>query len=505
MKFIVANLLLVFLCVSAANAQSIPTAALPSSFASVSATQTDDEPDWKAAYEKLEFRLRELENDFVNQNESVTNGQDTQEEFAESTIEELKELSETIESITSSVEEIEDTLPTMVYTTRKKGPKMQIFGRIHSQYFAYGDTDPGLAPLFGANPQDQFGFRRVRIGVQGELNPNTAYKFETEFANGSSFQFRDVQMEFRNLPLLNTVIIGNHKRPYNLDQLNSSNCNVFLDRPFVADAFNDGNRRLGISTNGFSEDLKYNWRSGVYNMENVQNDGLFVGDNYQLELASRIAGTPWYDEYSNGRGYFHWAISNASRFPDGLGPNNQSEYSSIAEALTPNILNTGAIFGADSESLYGLEMVLNVGAFQVGAEYMETFVDRFEPVGPNLNFHGGYVYAAYMLTGEHMPWNRKRGLLGCVQPFENFFAVRDCNCNVGRGWGAWQIAARYSYLDLNDEDIVGGQADSLTIGLNWFWNRYARLQFNYVNGDIERSPLAEGKYDIFGLQFEVFF
>ena len=301
------------------------------------------------------------------------------------------------------------------------------------------------------------------------------------------------------------MLIGNHKRPYGLDQLNSSNDNVFLDRPFVVDAFNDSTRRLGVSTNGNSQDLKYNWRSGIFNMENIQSNGLFQGDNYQLELASRFAATPWYDECSGGRGYLHLGVSSANRFPDGLGPNNLSEFSANTEAFFGNIFATGPIFGAESESLYGFEAVLNLGSFQFAAEYMETFVDRFEPAGPNLNFHGGYIYAAYFLTGEHMPWNRKRGTLGRVQPFEKFFSVRDGNGNVQRGIGAWQIAARYSYIDLNDEDILAGAADSLTLGLNWYWNKHSRMQFNYINGDVDSAPLSEGTYDLFGLQFETFF
>ncbi len=503
MKSLIYAVLVTAFLVLPAQGQSFPNQKLPSIGYASPIQDNENTTDWKEAYEKLEIRLRELEDDFVKRREQTDSENETNAEFTESTIKELKELGESIDSISGSVEEIEDTLPGMVYTTRKTGPRMELFGRIHTSYFAYPDVDPGLAPVLGANPQDAFGFRRVRIGVRGDIKDNTFYRIETEFADANNFQFRDVVLGFRNLPLLRTLTIGNHKRPYSLDQLNSSNCNVFTDRPFVADAFNDNNRRFGISSSGFSEDLRYNWHSGVYNMENIQDDGMFVGDDYQLELASRWAATPWYDQCSNGRGYMHWAIASAQRFPDGLGANNASEYSSLAEALTPNILDTGTLVGAESESLYGLEFVLNVGAFQMGAEYMETFVDRL--AGPNLNFHGGYVYASYMLTGEHMPWNRKTGTLGCVKPFENFFAVRDCNCNVARGWGAWQIGARYSYLDLNDEDIVGGQAESLTLALNWYWNEYSRMQFNYMNGDLNRLPLAEGNYDIFALQFEIFF
>jgi phosphate-selective porin OprO and OprP len=68
----------------------------------------------------------------------------------------------------------------------------------------------------------------------------------------------------------------------------------------------------------------------------------------------------------------------------------------------------------------------------------------------DVDFGGGYVYVAYFLTGEHTPWERKSGTLGRTKPFENFFLVRRCDGGLGRGWGAWQVAARYSYGDFSD-------------------------------------------------------
>ncbi|MEJ0023880.1 MAG: porin [Alphaproteobacteria bacterium] len=46
-------------------------------------------------------------------------------------------------------------------------------------------------------------------------------------------------------------------------------------------------------------------------------------------------------------------------------------------------------------------------------------------------------------------------------------------------WGAWEVAARYSNLDLNDHEgvsgsavpaggIRGGEQDITTVGLNWY-------------------------------------
>ena len=70
------------------------------------------------------------------------------------------------------------------------------------------------------------------------------------------------------------------------------------------------------------------------------------------------------------------------------------------------------------------------------------------------------------------------------------------------GWGAWQVAARYSYADFNDNDIMGGIGESVSFGLNWLWNENTRLQFNYLHGTVDDrrigANLVSGDYDIVG-------
>ena len=86
------------------------------------------------------------------------------------------------------------------------------------------------------------------------------YRIEMEFAEGNASEFRDAYISMKDVSWLQTVIVGNHKRPYGLDRLNSSRYNVFLERAFVIEAFNQDSRRLGISSNGVSEDEAWNWR-----------------------------------------------------------------------------------------------------------------------------------------------------------------------------------------------------------------------------------------------------
>ena len=61
-----------------------------------------------------------------------------------------------------------------------------------------------------------------------------------------------------------------------------------------------------------------------------------------------------------------------------------------------------------------------------------------------------------------------------------------------KSWGAWQLTARYTYLDLNDKMIVGGRANDLTVGLNWFLNQYMKVQWNYFLTDRQGDSNTNG-------------
>lgn len=472
-------------------------------------TQDDETQELKATVRQLTLRLSELEYDVANK---LSSQPEQEGKSAQQNIEidnRLDKLEKSVEQQTASVKTIESTLPEHVIHGHKS-PKMKISGRIHADYWSFPNVAETLYPLEGGNPQDRSLFRRARIGFSGDLTDNMFYKLEVDFAVPAAPAEKDMYIGFKNLPILQTVIIGNQKRPYGLDALNSSRYNVFLERPLIVEAFNQDARRMGTSSNGYSENEKYNWRFGVWNQALTQTLGGYVGDHYQLEFAARLASTPWYDESSNGRGYAHFAISGMVGTPDGRtgSTNNQAEYRTRPEARTTRRwLNTGQIVGANANSLIGLESVINIGSFNWTTEFMRTNVDRRDAVGEDVAFDGVYSQVSYILTGEHHPWNRQTGTLGRLQPFENFFMVRDCDCNRQFGKGAWEVAFRYSHADLNDYDILGGEATSYTFGLNWYFNPYARMQFNYILGDMHSGANAagQGNYQIAGLRLSVNF
>ncbi len=401
-------------------------------------------------------------------------------------------------------------------------PTLNINGRIHLDTWSFTNDSEGIHffenPVTGVDPEDRIVFRRIRLKFEGDVNDNMFYRMQLDLHSPDDGEMKDVYIGFRDLPFVQKVQIGNQKRPLGLDHLNSSRFNVFIERPLVVEAFNEDARRLGVAAYAVNEDESVIWAYGLYALENMVDDGGLIGDSRQMSVNGRLASSPWYDESSDGRSYFHWAVSGMVARPDGDADirdrnRNEGRFRTRAELRSDSgWLNTFRIPGAEWYEILGAESMLNIGRFQAVGEYQVNWMQRDNTTprtGPDLFFHGAYVYVAYMLTGEHVPYNRKSGTIGRVKPFENFFLVDRCNGESCGGWGAWQLALRYSYLDLTDQDIAGGIEHNVTAGLVWYFNANSSMQFNAIYGDIRgRAPASgftDGHFTAIGTRLRVNF
>lgn len=84
---------------------------------------------------------------------------------------------------------------------------------------------------------------------------------------------------------------------------------------------------------------------------------------------------------------------------------------------------------------------------------------------------------------------------------DHFFRV-DTDEGIQTGSGAWEVAARLSYFDLNSNNITGGELTNLTLGLNWYYAVRSRLMFNYIHSFLERGNV-DSDADIFAMRFQI--
>ncbi len=390
-------------------------------------------------------------------------------------------------------------------------------GRIHLDHWAFIEGDSVTNEIETGDPlidpADHIGFRRLRFGPTGTWGDNGIYKIEMDFANPDKIVFKDAYIGIRGLPMLNTLIIGQQKRPYGLATLASSRYNTLIERPFGIEAINQDARRFGLQSYGVSQDKVYNWRYGAFMAEDPQFTGRVFATTengvYQAEFAGRFAKTFWYDEKTAGRNYGHWAVSGSVVNTDPDSAINQARFHTRPEARTSSRwLNTGRIALADRYSLWGLESVLNYGPLNIQSEYQVVQVNRTGAA--NLLFQTGHIQASYWLNGDHTPWSRDTGTIGRTLPFDPFTP----DAGGPRG-GAWQVAIRYSYADFTDDDIFGGVGKSLSIGLNYWWSSRSRIQINYMKGRISDSSVVagdnttgtpqNGSYGILGVRYMVDF
>jgi len=139
------------------------------------------------------------------------------------------------------------------------------------------------------------------------------------------------------------------------------------------------------------------------------------------------------------------------------------------------------------------------GQLTLAAEYVLASVDAPSGATAEPTFDGYYVMASWFLTGEHRPYNKASGVFDGIKPMHSAFGKE-------RGWGAWEVLARYSELDLTDDGVDEGELNDITLGLNWYVNPNTRVMLNYILADLDPTePLSDGTTSILGFRVQFAF
>lgn len=374
--------------------------------------------------------------------------------------------------------------------------KVKLGGRIHLDWgFASGDSalDRNEANgVYGGNTLDGNGveFRRARLYLSGTLWEEYLFKAQYDFAGGDA-DWKDVYMGKKNIPVLGTLLVGQMHEPFSLEELTSSNYITFLERSLPTGAFAPS-RKTGIRASNTLYDSNMTWALGVFYGDTDDDGDSNFDDIDNTDLTVRVTGIPIYN--NEGEQLLHLGLGYSYQIRDEgeteVRYRNRPEF----HMTDVRLVDTGS-FDADSVNLLNPELALAWGPYSLQGEYYWTSVDS--TVADDPTFQGAYLYGSWFITGEHRPYSKSSGKFSRVKPNNNF---------IGGGSGAWEIAARWSWLDLTDSNISGGDQNDLTLGVNWYLNPNNRIMFNYVFADVDSRDSAEdGDADIFAMRFQADF
>lgn len=343
--------------------------------------------------------------------------------------------------------------------TPDKRVSLKIGGRIQADWM-WINEDQSVKDAIGDQTSGSE-LRRTRLYMSGDLYGNLSFKSQFDFAGGET-ALKDVFVALKSIPVFGNVKVGHYKEPFSLEELTSSNYMTFVERS-VANVFSYS-RNVGLTVYNSQLDQRLTWAAGVF--RDTDNGGTSLGNGVGGTL--RLTGVPVQDKQKDR--LVHMGVSYSLRRPsDGV-----LRWRQRPELhLTDRYVDTRS-FAADRVQNLVLEGAVVSGPFSVQSEYTHSAA-RSRIAGDPV-FGGFYVYASVFLTGEQRNYKGSSGFFDRLRPRKNFAP--------GEGPGAWEVALRYSTLDLTDKAVQGGRLDNVTAAVNWYLNPVARIMFNYVHGDL---------------------
>ena len=379
--------------------------------------------------------------------------------------------------------------------------------------------------------------RRVRPTIEGTVFGKYDFRFTPEFGDGKS-QVIDAYLDARLDPAF-SIRAGKYKPFVGLERLQSGADIKFIERSYVSSIL--PNRDTGVSAYGEVLGGKLAYAVGVHNGVADGGDNRTASDfNNDKDYAARIFAKPFKDTDSalSGLGF-----GIAATYGDVTGKTKDTVNGSTTELTTgyktegqqtffryvdSSVLRSGigenltATAGPGTSWLthadgkrYRIAPQANYynGPFGLQAEYVresqEVSIGQQNLKKTTLNNDAWQVGVSWLVTGEDASYKG-------VKPKNNF------DSKTG-GWGAWELVARYSELNVDKDAFTFGNLDGTnvdsnslagknhylyadpkasarsahtwTAGVNWYLNsevkfaiNYAQTSFNGGGGDLTGSP-----------------
>ena len=373
-------------------------------------------------------------------------------------------------------------------------PTATLTGLLQVDQAFFAQSAPNRAAV--GDVEDASAVRRLRLGGFGEVGEHVTYYVEVDFAQQGGTALADTFLTLTDLDQSGLVPgdearVGFFRQPVGMMGRMGARVIPFLERPlpFALTPF----RQVGVGLNGFDEDSGLSWEGTVYRFPS-DTDGGVLGDRggYSTagRLSARLGGRGDRDAllHLGLSGAFQSTADDAVRFrsrPETFAPESRGVTGSAGTTrAVPPFVDTG-VLAAEYVHVAGAELAGRAGSAWFRSEYLNTRIDAPGSGGPEPTFDGFYAMAGLILTGEVLPYDLPTATFGRVAPSRPF--------DPGAGdWGAVEVLARVSTLDLSDAGVNGGELTDLSAGVNWYLTARCKFQFNYIRAFLNEPGTATG-------------
>ncbi len=320
---------------------------------------------------------------------------------------------------------------------------------------------------------------RRRIGIDGEIFNIFDYQVEGELAVKQD-PWRDVYLNYKQYDVAQ-VQVGKFKVPFSLDENTSVTKLDFVYRSRIAALLAPG-RDLGVMVHGRA--LHRGWLR--YELGAFNEDGSNVRTNDtdrvhgERTLAGRVVAQPFRSTTSLASDLAMGVSFTRSELPEGVSDlRGRTELD--AAFYRPGILVNG------QRQRIGFEARWRPGPFSIKSEYIRLTDERLGQSVENTDLEpfvsaGWYVSGTWAVTGE----KKADGLDAPLRPLFH------------GGFGAVELALRVERIrfgstgddplasDAPRSEVIFGNGDrAITFGVNWYVNRWIKIQANLVRNTID--------------------
>jgi phosphate-selective porin OprO/OprP len=349
------------------------------------------------------------------------------------------------------------------------------------------------------------GLRRARVGLEGNLGDESRYIAEIDLASGSVIP-QDVFIGVGDATAGGERRGGHFREPFSLEGATSANSFAFMERSPIN--MLDPARNWGLAFFLASEDQSSALALGVFQQGTDASD-FQSGPGSTVGATERVSWAPI--QADGARRLLHFGVALSERVPEhGVIILNQQPQTplidfgnSSASPFVPKIT-----IPATYQQLINLQFAAARGSLWTQAEWYGTAITQ--TAAPAVFYHGFHADCGYFLTGENREYLGDSSAFGAVDVKRP--ALRCATRGRPRGWGAWELTARFAYLDFFNSNTPLGPAGQLqgvrlttaTFGVNWYLADHLRLMFNYSYDAPNEPNTGTSAANVFGTRLGVF-